>query len=134
MTTTIKNSDGFEAACHYGKPLASHTVSAFGGATVREYGAIDLSTDFRTVLIHCFDISSWRFDPTVENATKWLHSKSYASQLLGDKMSGFPECSQTHEERAQEYADDVVRWTEWEVLTNEDGMTIVRGWHREDLS
>jgi hypothetical protein len=134
MTTTIKNSDGFDAATHYGKPLETHAVTSFGGASVRDYKNIDLSTDFRTVLVHCFDISFWAVAPTVENAITWLHGKSYASDLLLNKMRDMTECSQTHEEAAKEHADDVVRWTEWEVLTNDEGMTIVRGWYREDLS
>jgi hypothetical protein len=134
MTTTIKNSDGFDAATYYGKPLASHAFTSFGGATVRTYKTVDVSTDFRTILLHFFDISFWGVAPTVENAITWLHGKSYASDLLRNKMTEMPEARRTHEEAAKEYADDVVRCTEWEVLTNDEGNTIVRGCFREDLS
>jgi len=134
MTTTIKNSDGFEAATHYGKPLASQAVTSFGGATVREYKTVDMSTDFRTILLHFFDISFWGVEATVENAITWLHAKTYASDLLRNKMTDMPVGRRTHEQAAEEYAADVVRCTEWEVLTNDEGKTIVRGCFREDLS
>ena len=138
MTTKIKNDfDGIKNPLNYysDKPLALLAKTSFGGATVREYESIDESTDFRTVLVHAFDLFLWSAtEPTVETAKKWLHLKAYGDELTRLKVAGFSEGYETHEEAATRHAEWVVRVTEWECLTNAYGKTVFRGWFREDLS
>lgn len=134
MTTITTTQKSFAPTYYTGKPLALAAVTGFGGASVHEYETVDISTENRTILVHCFDVLLWCCTPTVENATAWLHAKEYASELFRNKISNMPEGWQTHEQSATRHADHAVACTEWEVLTNDEGKTVIRGWFREDLS
>lgn len=115
-------------------PLALRARTSFAGVAVREYEYYDLSTEFRTILLHCFDLHFWinggTEAPTVETAKKWLHAKIMAEELLRDELNGF----NRDIVRVNDHADWAVRCTQWEMLYNNRGETIIRGWFREDLS
>lgn len=128
--------DGIDAPAYYrgGKGLAVRAQTAFGGATKREYESVDVSTECRDIFVHAFDLCFCDAEPTVETAKKWLHACSYADELVRLQMAEMPEGWRTHEQSAARHADHVVACTNWEVLANAHGKTILRGWTREDLS
>lgn len=115
-------------------PLALRARTSFAGVAVREYHHYDLSTEFRTILLNCFDLYFWinggKDAPTVEIAKKWLYEKTYAEELLRWELSGFS----GQMARAKDHAEWTVRCTQWEIHYNNNGETIIRGWFREDLS
>jgi len=138
MSNTIpQDFDGIDAPAYYcgGRGLAHRRDTVFGGATKREYESVDVSTECRDIYMHAFDLSLWRnAEATVEAAKKWLRAYAYADELVRLQMAEMPEGWRTHEQSAASQADHVVACTEWEVLTNAHGKTIIRGWFREDLS
>ena len=123
------------APLYCGSTLALRATTSFGGASLLEYETVDISTENRTILVHCFDLTPWGADgqeSPLETAKEWLRCYSYFSEMTRLKLSG--ELDNGFRSRSARHADSVGRNTEWVCGKNAKGEAVYRGWTREDLS